>query len=578
MMKKKNLKIYVLSFVLLTAFSCGDNFADTESFGVLSEEQLANPLGVDLLLTSAYAIVDGVRATGEANPFAVSPDNWWFDVIADDAHKGSNNADQLDLQLLENIQIFPSNSFVRAKFQALYAGVARANAVLIAIADLQASDADAPALTSEAAQARFLRGYFYFELTKIFGNVAIIDEVQAATGDFNVPNTGPAYDLIEADFQFAMENLPAARIPGEEARPTAGVARAFLGKTLLYQQDYAGALAQFTTVINSGEFSLQPDFINNFTLVGENGSEALFQAQYDASGVNSPNGNRGGTLNFPGGDPFGSCCGFYQPSIDLANAYLVDGTTGLPNNLDGELILANDYNIESDEAFTPDTTSPVDVRLDYTVGRRGIDYNGYGPNPGLAWVRAIPDNGDFSGPYLPKKNVYQSAEEGGARGRGVWGQEHSGLNYNIMRYADVLLMAAEAAVETGDLATALGLVNQVRERAANSTQVQDAAGGSAANYMVGLYTSFPDAAFAQQAVRMERRLELGMEGHRFFDLVRWGIAPQAINDYIAREARVIGANITNNFTTDFQEFNGIMPIPTASVGISNNALLQNPGY
>ena len=258
-------------------------------------------------------------------------------------------------------------------------------------------------------------------------------------------------------------------------------------------------------------------------MVGEDNTEAVFQAQFSADGVNSPNGNRGGVLNFPGGDPFGSCCGFYMPTIDLANAYLVDGITGLPNNMDGEVILANDYNIASDAPFTPDTTSPVDIRLDYTVGRRGIDYNGFGENPGADWIRSVPANGDFSGPYLPKKNVYQSAEIGAARGRGVWGQEHSGLNYNIMRYADVLLMAAEAAVETGDLGLALSLVNQVRERAANSTPVQAVDGsGPAANYVVGLYPAFTDAASARQAVRFERRLELAMEGNRFFDLTRWG--------------------------------------------------------
>ena len=178
-MKKKNLKIYLLSFMLLSVFACGDDFADTSSFGVLGDDQLANPVGIDLLLTSAYAIIDGVRSTGSQTDFAIGPDNWWFDVLADDAHKGSNNADQLDLQLLEQIQIFPANSFVRARFQALYAVVARANAVLVAINNLQASDPDVQDLSSETAQARFIRGYFYFELTKIYGNVSIITEEQA---------------------------------------------------------------------------------------------------------------------------------------------------------------------------------------------------------------------------------------------------------------------------------------------------------------------------------------------------------------------------------------------------------------
>ena len=573
MMKKKSLKKYLFGLSFLTMFACGDDFADTSPIGVVGEEQLANETGIDLLLTGAYAIIDGVRATGAPTGFAISPDNWWFDVIADDAHKGSNNSDQADLESLETVEIFPNNSFVRSRFQAIYAGVSRANAVIAAIAELPEED-----LTFQEAQARFLRGYFYFELTKIFGNVSIIDEVQFAAGELNQPNTGPAWDLIESDFQFAIDNLSATRISGEEGRPTAGVARAFLGKAHLYQQEWPQALALFNTVINSGEFSLHPEFLTNFIIDGENGVESVFQAQFSADGPNSPNGNQGGTLNFPGGDPFGSCCGFYQPTIDLANAYLVDGTSGLPNNLDGELIFANDQAIPSDSPFTPDTTTPVDTRLDYTVGRRGIDYNGFGEHPGAAWIRAVAANGDFSGPYLAKKSVYQSSEIGSSRGRGQWGQEHSGINYNIMRYADVLLMAAEAAVETGDLDLALNLTNQVRQRAANSTPVQAVDGsGPAANYQVGLYTSFPDASFAREAVRFERRLELGMEGHRFFDLTRWGVAPEVINRYIDNEKRVIEPMIPN-FVTSFSDFNSIMPIPTASIGISQGALQQNPGY
>lgn len=573
-MKKKNLKIYLLSFVFISIFSCSDEFIETSPFGVLGEDQLNNGVGVNLLLTGAYAILDGVRSTGSQNQFGVSPDNWWFDVIADDAHKGSNNSDQADLQSLEELKIFSNNSFIRARFQALYAGVNRSNAVIAAIRELPDED-----FSSEEAQARFLRAYYYFELTKIYGNVAVIDEVQFAAGELNQPNTGPAWDLIESDFQFGIDNLPASRIPGEGARPTAGAARAFLGKAHVYQQEWSEALTQLMLVVTSGEFALNPDFITNFTLPGENGTEAVFQAQFSADGPNSLNGNQGGTLNFPGGDPFGSCCGFYQPSIDLANAYMVDGTTGLPNNLNGALIFPSDYNISSDADFTPDVTTPVDIRLDYTVGRRGIDYNGFGENIGLGWIRAIPNNGDFSGPYLPKKSVYQSSEVGASRGRGVWGQEHSGINYNIMRYADVLLLAAEAAVETGDLTLALNLTNQVRERAANSTPIQNLDNsGPAANYMVGLYTAFPDANFARDAVRFERRLELGMEGHRFFDLARWGIAPQVIAAYVTNEARVIINNITDNFTGSFQDFNTIMPIPEASIGISQNVLTQNPGY
>lgn len=571
-MKKKNLKFYLLSFVFLTIFSCGDDFTDTEPFGVLTEEQLANSVGIDLQLIGVYQIVTGVRLDGaSANQFGLGPDNWWADVISDDAHKGSNNSDQADLESLETLEIFPNNSFVRARFQSLFSGVSRANAVLAAIAEIPDED-----LSLQAAQARFLRGYFNFELTKFFGNVPIIDEVAFAAGEANIPNTGPAWDFIEADFTFAASNLPAQRIAGQEGIPTQGAARAFLGKAHVFQGDFAAGLTELQTVINSGEFGLHPEFITNFTLAGENGIEAVFQAQFSADGPNSPSGNRGGTLNFPGGDPFGSCCGFYMPSFDLANAYIVDDN-GLPNNLDGAMILANDQGLLGEDPFTPDTTTPLDTRLDYTVGRRGIDYNGFGPHPGQPWIRSVVTNGDFSGAYLPKKNVYTADDIAAARGRGVWGQEHSGLNYNIMRYADVLLLAAEAAVEMGDLATALDYVNQVRQRAANSSPVLAEDGSPAGNYIVGLYPAFTDATSAMQAVRMERRLELAMEGQRFFDLTRWGVASDVINAYIEKEGRVI-STISNNFVTPFQDFQSIMPIPLASIDLSQGVLIQNPGY
>ncbi|MEO0572246.1 MAG: RagB/SusD family nutrient uptake outer membrane protein [Bacteroidota bacterium] len=579
-MKKK---LICLSLILLGfVVSCGDEFAETPAVGALSPENLVNPQGVDLLLTATYSLLDGWRNGIQGNQFAVSGDNWWFDVIADDAHKGSTDSDQGDLELIEENDWQTSNGYFRAKFTSLYAGVNRANAVLsvingIDLSALQPSEAEA--IVDQEAEARFLRAHYYFSLTKIFGNVAIISVENYDAQEFNQPNNGPAWEQIEADFQFAVENLPATRAEQSEAgRPTAIVARAYLGKAHLYQSDWANALTELNAVINSGEFALNPNFLDNFTAAGENGAESVFAIQFAADGGQSFNGNRGGTLNFPGGPPIGdggTCCGFYQPSQDLANAFKVDGD-GLPlfdtfNDSD----FSSDYGIASDAAFAPDTTTPVDPRLDYTVGRRGIDYNGFGPHVGADWIRAT--FADFSGPYLPKKNVYQANELGSNQGTGAWGQQHSGVNYNIIRYSDVLLMAAEAAVETGDLATALNYVNQVRERAANTPLVQAIDGsGPAANYQIGVYASFPDAGFARQAVRFERRVELGMEGHRLFDLRRWNVSSQVLTEYYANEGRAIppfGASVGAYNTRQ-----DLLPIPLDAIGLSGGALTQNPGY
>lgn len=586
---KKNL-IYVALLLAGFAISCGDEFQDVPAVGALAGETLENETGLTLLLTSVYSALDGVRNNASGNGFGISGDNWVYDVIADDAHKGSTDGDQADLFQVETNDWQTSNGYWLSRWTSLYSGVNRANAVLsvannIDIASL--STDEAAGVNSRIAEARFLRAYFYFDLIRIFGNPAIISVENFDAQEFNQPNfegspvasitDSAAWAQVEADLQFAIDNLPATRADqSDPGRPTAVVARAFMGKAHLYQEEWSDALTQLTAVINSGEFALNENYLDNFNAAGENGPESVFAIQFAADGGFSLDGNQGSTLNFPGGGPFGSCCGFYQPSIDLANAFQVDAS-GLPlidtfNNSD----FLNDYGINTDEAFTPDTTSPVDPRLDYTVGRRGIDYNGFGEHIGAEWIRATFD--DISGPYLPKKNVYQADELGVNQGTGVWGQQHSGVNYNIMRYADVLLMAAEAAAETSDLTTALTLVNQVRTRAASTPQVQAVDGsGPAANYQVGTYPSFADQAAAIAAVRFERRIELGMEGHRLFDLRRWGVSAQVMTAYYANETRTIA-----NFGPKVRPYDAsrqdLVPIPLDAIGQSGDILGQNPGY
>ena len=590
-MKKRLIYLCALVFVVL---SCGEDFAETTQVGDVSIETLSNPQGVSLLLTGAYSALDGVRNNLSGNGFAISGDNWWCDVMSDDAHKGSTDGDQVELFQLETNVINTSNGFFEGRFSAIFSGVNRANATLDLIRNINLdalTTDEIEAIGNQEAEAYFLRAHYNFELTKMWGNVPFISVDNFADQDFNQPNLGPLWDQIEEDFQFAIDNLPNSQ--DDPGRPTVGVARAYLGKVHLYQQEWTQALTELMTVINSGEFSLASEYLDNFTASGENGPESVFAIQFAVDGGLSLNGNQGSTLNFPGGAPFDSCCGFYMPTIDLANAFIVDGTTGLPNNLDGALDFPTDYNIPSFETdadgniledangdpiptpFTPDMTTPVDPRLDYTVGRRGIDYNGFGEHVGMSWIRTPPT--DISGVYLPKKNVYQANELGNNQGTGEWGQQHSGVNYNIIRYADVLLFAAEAAVETGDLALALSLTNQVRARAQNSTPVQAIdGGGPAANYIVGLYPSFPSIEFAREAVRFERRVELGMEGHRLFDLRRWGVATEVLTRYYTNEARTI-----TNFGVKVGSYNStfdLFPIPVNAVDISQGVLTQNPGY
>ena len=543
--------------------SCSEDFTDIDPVGSLSDASLQNATGVDLLLTGTYSVLDGMRNGGPGADWTKSGDNWWLDVISDDAHKGSTDGDQADLYAIEIFDWGTTNPYFEGKWQALFAGVNRANGVIDLI-----SSSDNPAdFDVQHAQAKFLRAHYNFELTRMWGNVPYVSEDNYANNEFNQPNSGPLWSQIESDLDFAVNNLPSSRggSYNEAGRPIVSTAQAYLGKVQLYQNDFADALGNLESVINSGDYALATDYFSNFRSDGENGPEAIFAIQFSASGGLSQQGNRGGTLNF--NIRAGLCCGFYQPSIDLANAFKTEA--GLPM-LDtfNQTDITNDYGVNSNEAHTPHT-GPLDPRIDFTIGRRGIDLNGYGPNAGKDNVRAA--FGDISGPFVAKKNFYTAGDDTNI-GTGGWGEQRSGINYHIMRYADVLLMAAEAAVETGNLEKARGYVNQVRQRAINTPRAD-----SSPNYVIDTYnSSWTDAAVARKAVRFERRLELGMEGHRLFDLRRWGNFVDIMNAYIANEARTIANYGAKSQAAQSKHM--MLPIPLNAIDTSEGTLTQNPGF
>ncbi|MDN3643531.1 RagB/SusD family nutrient uptake outer membrane protein [Lutimonas halocynthiae] len=561
------MKKYIIYFTLLVGIlACSDEFTEGVAIGALSDAALQNETGVDLMLTGAYSALDGQRNNNFGEGWAQSGDNWIMDVLADDAHKGSTDGDQGELYNIETMTWGTGSSYFLGKWAVVFAGINRANAVISLIAGIEGGNFNA-----QLAEARFLRGHFNFELQKMWGNVPYISDQNYTDTEFNQPNPGPIWAEIEADFLFAMDNLPSEQ--GLVGKPTSWVARAFLGKAQLYQGKFADAELMLGSVVNNGPYSLLDNYNDNFTLIGDNSIESMFSIQFTKDDGQSYNANTQGALNFPNPGPFGSCCGFYQPTQDLLNAFQTDDA-GLPlldtwNQTD----VNSDFAIDSDQPFTP-FAGKLDPRADYTVGRRGIDYNGYGVNPGNDWIRA--EYSDISGSYLPKKNVYQSGEEGANQGTGGWGQQLSGVNYHIMRFADVMLMYAEALVENGKTAEALTIVNQIRSRAKASNYVQAPGGGDAANYSIELYTSFPSQDYARKAVRFERRLELGMEGHRLFDLRRWGVAEEVMNEYFVNEGRTIipFATEAGTWTSANQNF----PIPINAIDQSGGILTQNPGY
>ena len=560
---KKILTILLSASILV---SCSDDFTEIDPVGSLSDAALQNATGVDLLLTGAYSVLDGIRNGGPGADWTKSGDNWWLDAISDDAHKGSTDGDQADLLAIELFTWDTTNPYWEGRWQALFAGVNRANAVI----DLINKSEDPSSFTVELAQARFLRGHYNFELQRMWVNVPYISDENYAASEFNQPNSGPIWSQIEADFSAAANNLPASRggAYSEPGRPLASAARAYLGRTQLYQGKWSEALSSLESVISSGDYALNSDYSANFRSSGENSTEAIFSIQFASDGGQSPQGNRGGTLNHPIGSMTGGmCCGFYQPTIDLGNAFQTNAN-GLPLSNWATSDIASDYGIYETEAFTMHT-GPLDPRIDFTIGRRGIDLNGFGPMTGKDNIRA--SFTDISGPYVNKKNLYTAGDDAN-KGTGGWGEQRTGINYHILRYADVLLMAAEAAVETGALETGRGYVNQVRARAKNGPRAD-----SQPNYVIDTYNSaWTDQGAARTAVRHERRVELAMEGHRLFDLRRWGTMVETLNAYIANEGRTI-ANFATKANPVSAKHNA-NPIPLNAIDSSQGALTQNPGH
>ncbi len=562
-MKKLIIRITLGLALTAVLVACSEEFLNIAPQAALDEGTLANEAGVEAALISAYSMLDGWNHDwGQFSPpWPTAGSNWiWGSVTSDDAYKGSEPGDQGEITQLELFQWSPGNTYFEGKFKALYEGVSRSNATQKLINNTEDLDADVKARVE--GELRFLRAHFHFEAWKIWGNVPYYTEEDA---DFRKPNTTDITPNIQADFQAAIDNLPDDQ--AQVGRVTKAAAQAYMGKLLLYQGDYSGAKGFLDQVVASGKYSLQDCFHDIFTTGGENGNEMIFSIQASVNDGTSEgqNGNFADRLNFPhGGSPFG-CCGFHQPSQNLVNAHRVDAN-GLPL-----LDTFNDADLDSTE-----TTDP---RLDWTVGRDNVPYLDWGTH-GPTWIRARA----WAGPYSPKKFTHANGEQSSVGWSNI---QLSPVNIPIIRYADVLLMLAECEVELNNLERARELVNMIRMRAGNCAQggsggpvVIDDASITWATYDVQPYNdAWTDQAVARKAVRMERRLELALEGHRFFDLRRWGTAKEVLNAYFAvEETKRSYMTATNGY----EDRHDLMPLPTVQIELSkvegSAQLIQNPGY
>lgn len=554
-MKRNKITQYISILVIaINSLSCSNDYLDETTYGEVAPTEMTKPENVERAIISAYSVLNG-QFDGASNAYNSPASNWSFgDVVSDDAYKGGGGTG--DNNNIHQMEIFNTNASVldvERKWMALYEGVKRSNE---AIKLLNASeDFDSDLKVQRNAELNFLRGHFYFELKKIYNQIPYIDESALTVADYAKSNaeftSDELWTKIEDNFITAYDGLPDTQT--DLGRPTKIAAKAYLTKCYLFQQEWQKVYDNSTEVINS-QYGLLEDFQDVFLPENDNSKEVIFAVQHTVNDgqPSNYNGSIGDRLTAPGG-PFYSQYGFHRPSQNLINTFKTDAN-GLP--------IENNINL-TDADY-------IDPRLDITVGRPGIPYKDLDILYDASWARDLATYG----PLAPKKRIVSANSPAFVN---TWPYVNA-LNYYIIRYAEIILWRAEAAVELGRLEEARTLVNQIRTRAANTETVKTLDGSQdAANYRITTYANtWTDKEAAREAVHLETRLELAMEGHRFFNLVRWGKAAEVINMYLEVE-KTRRSHLTNaTFTVGTHEY---WPIPQRYIDSSPEGLIQqNEGY
>lgn len=574
----KNIIYSAVLILSLIMSSCSDFLDDQTPQAKLTDKQVSDQKNVDKLITSAYAI--WITAEDINSSFSM----WNFDVRSDDAYKGGNGTSDGDVfhQLEISQGILTTNWNISDMWQRLYNCISRANTA-IALLD-QIDQTNYPQKAERIAEMKYLRAYAHFLLKRLYKNIPFIMDENLTTEEYNnLSNTEYSNDegwqLIIDDLDEAYNALPINQ--ADKGRPTKAAAAAFLAKVYLYkayhqddtksnevtsinQQDLENVI-KYTdaSIYSAGGFGLESDFHNNFRPEEqyENGKESIWAMQYSKN-----DGTTNGNLNWSYGlivpniaGVTDGGCDFYKPSQNLVNAYRTD-----PN---GHPYIDNfnqkDYDMTSDYA---------DPRLFLTVGMPGLPYEfnkNFMMDESATWSRS---NGLY-GYYVTLKQNVDPALIGTYLIKGSWWGTSE--NRIVFRYADVLLERAEALVQLNRIPEAITIVNQVRARAKQSTSViSNYETDYGVKFNIALYTGSYNKEQALKIVKMERRLELGMESERFFDLVRWGEADSVLNKYYAEEANDCSIYSAAHFTKNKNEY---LPIPYAQIAASNGNYTQNIG-
>lgn len=569
----KYLSIVLSSAILL--ISCNEDFLDNQPKGTISGDELNTPEKVEDLIIAAYSAIGNDHWTV---PFGSM---WAYgSVRSDDAYKGGGGTG--DVGDFNNYELFtfnrPNQGSTDLLWYRLYVGVSRANDALLRASNL--TEEEYPLTKQRQAEMRFVRGHFYFLLKILFKQFPYIDETMQKDELDQVSNveytSDELWEKIADDFRFAVENLDNTK--QQVGRPTNSTAKAYLAKVLLYQayeQDELHnvininreKLEQVVNLVDeiSGQYSLQEDFGQNFLWQYENGPESVFSIQNSIDdGTPAGRVDMGTALNYPMGSVYG-CCWFNIPSQNLVNSYKTD-QNGLP-----AFDAFNSSDIVTAEDFKE---TNVDPRVNHTVGVPGQPWK-YQPDImyDQSWARTPEIYGYFSSmkeaqlpdcPCLRKVGPFFASSK----------------NNLVIRFADVLLWKAEALIELGRHDEALPIINIIRERAQNSMEMlKDADGNYISQYRIEIYKPGENVTwtqdFARQAIRWERRLEFAMEGIRFFDLVRWGIAAETLNNYFEEEQTKRQYLQDAQFQKNRDEY---FPIPQQQIDFSKGLYRQNANW
>lgn len=574
----KRLRNYIiLLLVAATAVNCND-MLDVSPKGILTEDQLSGPESVDGFVNAAYAFMPSVHAFSTMNP-------WIASLRSDDAYKGGGGiGDQIPWHEMEVFSLVTANVGNNdGVWYNGYQAISRANTAINALN--RVSEDEYPLKTERLAEMHFLRGWVYFKLKRRYKWIPWVTEDDTPQEIYEISNRPDdaeddlyLWENIYKEFKFAAENLPPTQ--NELGRANKYAAEAYLVETLLwmaYEQNdkhevvninedrLKEALDYANDIIDNGGFELAGDFAYNFMLEYDNKSpESIWELQFSIDdGTPRGNLNEGNGLTAPWWTPHFSCCDFHKASYNMVNAFKTD-PDGLPlfdtfNNSSAH----NDYT-----SFF--TNNSFDPRLGHTVAI-----------PNLPWKYQTEVLYDSSGSRDPEIYGYFHSMKENVRTDSPGLHDEfwmfNSKNQIEVRLAEVMLWKAEILIQLERHMEALPIINEIRQRAANSTDKLIFADNSPTlDYGIGLYQAADwTPEYALEALRWERRLEFGMEGRRFYDLVRWGIAAEVMNAYFEVERnRRPWLNVAR-FVAGRDEF---LPIPQAQMNWSQGVYKQNPGY